>query len=298
MAFLTKSFVSLFFAPALLMILIYFKKMESLFKSKWFYLGVILYAAVSIGYLLTRDFYNPGYIKYLIDHDFLSRYTNVVDSQKEPFDFYLNRLYEERFKWIVLVFPGALLMWFNAMLRPVFVFLSVLFITYFLLLSFSVSKVEWYDLPLYPVLSVFCGYALCVLISKFQSSQNHAYSALALFFIFLLPLYFACRNSYKSEVKPGERKLEILNEYAFKNKNNQSLNGVVFLTNYFDRPLYFYKYRLNAMGLDFKLINSLDNLKESDIVIVAEDSLKNVLLNRYKTVVLDKYRTVLKIKIY
>ena len=297
LAFLTKSFVALFLAPTFLIILIYFKKVGSLFNSKWFYLGVILFVGVSIGYLLLREKYNPGYIKYLIGFDFLTRYSDVVDLHAEPFDFYLNRFYEDRFKWLVLVLPGALFMWCNIKTRPAFVFLILLFTGYFLIISFSVTKVDWYDLPLYPILSIFCGYALYTLISTFNSFQSPSYNALGLLFIFMLPLYFAFRNSYKSEVKPSERKLEILNEYAFRNKKNQSLNGVIFLTNYYERSLYFYKYRLNTKGQDFTITNSIDNLKENNIVVVAEDSLKNELLKRLKTKTLDEYRTVLKVKI-
>ncbi|HXU28531.1 MAG TPA: glycosyltransferase family 39 protein [Bacteroidia bacterium] len=294
LAFLTKSIAALFFAPALLIVTVYFKKTNLLLKNKWFYVGITLFLTTSIGYIFLRNIYNPGYIDILVNTD-MGRYTTILDSHAEPFDFYLNRLYEERFKWIILVLPGALLLWANIKTRSAFIFLACLFVTYFLILSGSVSKVEWYDLPFYPILSIFCGYAIYTLVLKFNSYHIHA--ALLLAFIFLIPLYFTFRNSYKSEVKPSERKLEILNEYAFKNKNNHSLNGIIFLTEYFDRPLYFYKYRLNTKGEDFTLTNSIDNLKENSIVVVAEDSLKTALLKRYKTTTLDEYRTVLKVKI-
>ncbi len=41
LAFLTKSFVALFLSPALMAMLIYFKKLSLLFRSKWFYFGII-----------------------------------------------------------------------------------------------------------------------------------------------------------------------------------------------------------------------------------------------------------------
>jgi len=296
LAFLTKSIAALLFMPALLIVVLYFKKISLLFKDKWFYIGFILFAATSIGYLFLRNVSNPGYINTLINND-AGRYNTVLDSHEAPFDFYFNGLYEERFKWIILLLPGVLLMWFNSKLRPATVFLFVLFISYFIVLSGSVSKAAWYDLPLYPILSIFCGYTLYVLIMKFNSNQIHFLNAAMLFFIFVTPLYFTFRNSYKSEIKPGDKKLEILNEYAFRNKNNQSLNNVTFLTIYNDRPLYFYKYKLNAKGLDFNVTNSLDSLKENNLVIVAEDSLKNAVLKKYKCIIIDEYKSVLKVKI-
>ncbi len=297
LAFLAKSFVALFFTPALLMVLLYFKKTGALFKSKWFYMGALFFITVSMGYLLLRDYYNPGYIKYLIGNDFLSRYTKVLDSHHEPFDFYLNNFFEERFLWLIVVLPGALLMWLNEKLKAAVVFLSSLFVCYFLIISSSVTKMCWYDLPLYPTLSVFAGYALYALISKLNVHQKPVQNILMLFFVFLIPLYFAFRNSYKSEIKPGEKGLEILTEYAYKNKNSGTLNQVTFLTMYFDRPLYFYKYKLNAKGMDFNITNSVDSLKENSVVIVAEDSLKNRLLNKYNPIILEEYKSELKVRI-
>ena len=118
-----------------------------------------------------------------------------------------------------------------------------------------------------------------------------------LFFIFLIPVYFAFRNSSKNEISTGDKKLEILTEYAFKNKMNNTMDKVTFLTLYNDRPLYFYKYKLNEKGMDFRVVNSLDSLKENSVVIVAEDSLKNCLLKKYKATIIERYRSLIKVKI-
>lgn len=296
LAFLTKSIAALLFTPALLISIFYFKKTIVLFKNHWFYIGFILFVLISTGYLFLRNITNPGYINILINND-IGRYNTVLDSHEEHFDFYFNRFYEERFKWLILVLPGVLLMWLNSKLRPAFVFLLLLFTCYLIILSSSVSKVEWYDLPFYPILSIFCGYTLYIFIFKFNSNQTPFLNALMLCSIFIIPLYFTFRNSYKNEIKPGDKKLEILNEYAYRNKNNQSLDKVTFLTMYFDRSLYFYKYKLNARGLNFNVTNCLDSLKENSIIIVAEDSLKNAVLKKYKTSIIDEYKSVLKLKI-
>jgi len=296
LAFLTKSIAALLFMPALLIAVFYFKKAGQLFKSKWFYIGLVLFLFISITYLWLRNYYNPGYINILINND-MGRYTTILDSHAEPFDFYYIQWFERRFLWLILVLPGAALMWFNSKLRHVFIYLTLLFVTYFLILSCSVSKVVWYDLPVYPIFSVFSGYALYVLISKFNFNQKPVQTFLMLFSIFFIPLYFAFRNAAKNDMKNEDKKLEILTEYAYKNKNNESLNKVTFLTLYFDRPLYFYKYKLNAKGMDFKIVNSIDSLKENSTVIVAEDSLKNTLLNKYKATIIEEYKSVLRLKI-
>lgn len=296
LAFLTKSIAALLFLPAFLFVVIYFKKTRVLLSNKWFYVGFVCFLAVSVGYIFLRNLYNPGYINVLINID-MGRYTSVLDSHAEPFDFYYIQWFERRFLWLMLALPGAGLIWFNAKLRPAFVFLFSLFACYFLIISCSITKVAWYDLPLYPILSVFSGYAVYILISQFYTVQKPAPAVLMLLFVFLIPTYFAFRNGAKNDMKNEDRKLEILTEYAFTNKNNESLNKVTFFTLYHDRPLYFYKYKLNALGMDFRVVNSLDSLKENTIVVVAEDSLKQALFRKFKPNIVEEYKTVLKVKI-
>jgi 4-amino-4-deoxy-L-arabinose transferase-like glycosyltransferase len=298
LAFLTKSFVALFIAPALLIAVLYFKKTATLFKEKWFYIGALFFVIISSGSLLIRELYNPGYLKYLFEVDFFQRYTISNELHAEPPDFYFNRFFEVSFLWFMLVLPGAFLMWQNKSTRSLLFFLSALFFSYFSIISSSVSKVYWYDLPLYPILSVFSGYAIYIFIIKTNLQYSAIQAGLMLFFIFAIPYYFKARDSYKSDYNPAEHKLEILNEFIFKNKSNlQSLNGVVFYTNYFDRPLYFYKYCFNQQGFDFSITSSIDNIKPNSTVIVAEDSLIKVLNAHYKTQVIGQYKSVLKVKI-
>src|ERR1700757_106490 len=166
LAFLTKSFVALFIAPALLIAVLYFKKTAILFKEKWFYIGALFFVIISSGSLLIRELYNPGYLKYLFEVDFFQRYTISNESHAEPPDFYFNRFFEVSFLWFMLVLPGAFLMWQNKSTRPLLFFLSALFFSYFGIISSSVSKVYWYDLPLYPILSVFSAYAIYIFIIK------------------------------------------------------------------------------------------------------------------------------------
>ena len=49
--------------------------------------------------------------------------------------------------------------------------------------------------------------------------------------------------------------------------------------------------------MDFNITNSVDSLKENSVVIVAEDSLKNRLLNKYNPIILEEYKSVLKVRI-
>ncbi len=295
-SFLTKSIAALLFIPAILFITISLKKTAELFKNKWFYIGLTLFLVSSIGYLLLRESYNQGYINYVFNTD-IGRITKTIESHQEPFDFYINNLFQYRFIWFILVVPGAYLLWKQKTLKKTALFLISLLICYFLIISISTTKLEWYDLPMFPILSILSAYFIYTTIKHNNFTNKLRDQSIILGLIFVLPLYFTFRNSYKSEIKPNEKQLEVMNEYAFKNKKNHSLDKTIFLTSEFDRPLYFYKYLLNTKGLDFQITTSINNLKVNDIVIVSQDSLKKLLTSRYNTNVIDSYKSILKFQI-
>jgi 4-amino-4-deoxy-L-arabinose transferase-like glycosyltransferase len=297
LAVLTKSVAALLFLPAFLFLILYHKKAMNVLSSKWLYIGFIPFIILSFGYFLLRDHYQPGYLEYVLNND-VGRITSTIESHKEPFDFYFIRLFENRFLWFILVIPGAFAMWINKETKHVAAFFTALLVTYFLIISYSTTKLEWYDLPLFPILSVFSAFAIHQLISNIQSGHVSVKNSYILALIFIVPLYFSCRTSYKSEINPEEKKQEALTEYAFKNMGNASLNHTLFYTNDYDRGLLFYKYRLNEQGMDFKIVNSTDSLQINDVIVVADDSLKSVLLKKFDVDVIDSlfYTSTFKIK--
>lgn len=278
LAFLTKSVAALLFVPAFLGLGIYFKR--SPFKSSWFYTGLLLFLLVVVSFLLLREYQNKGYIAYFLKAD-IGRLATTIESHREPFDFYINNLFAYRFRWMLFVVPGALLLWLNQKTRPLCVFLSSLFLSYFLIVSCSTTKLEWYDLPLFPLLSILSAVTVYSIGQKLK--LRPASVAAFLLVVFSLPLYYSFRHSYKSEIPSAEKEQEALTEYAFRHKSDDGLDGVVFLTTRFDRPLYFYKYMLNGKGFDYTITSSVAHLSMGQTVIVAEDSLETMLRQSYAT---------------
>jgi 4-amino-4-deoxy-L-arabinose transferase-like glycosyltransferase len=296
LAVLTKSVAALLFTPALLFLVLYYKKTTSLLTNKWFYVGLFPFIIIAIGYFLLRDLHQSGYISYVLQND-LGRLHKVIELHQEPFDFYLIRLFEVRFLWFILVIPGAFALWITKKTKVYAVFLTSIFISYFLIISYSTTKLEWYDLPLFPILSVFSAYLLFLCMTKIKEYNKTVNLYVVVCLVFVLPVYFSCRTSYKSEIYGDDKKFEVLTEYAFKNHKNNSLNGTIFLMNGYDRALYFYKYKMNSKGLNFKVVNSIDSIFVTNTIIVANDSLKRCLTTKYNLQVIDSINSALKVNI-
>lgn len=296
LAFLTKSIASLLYAPALLFSIIYFKKINALLTNKWFYIGLFIFLSSSISFFMMREQNNPGYINYVISND-LGRINKVIESHQEPFDFYINNLFFYRFTFFILFIPSLIIYWKNKLDKSIPVFIISLFLSYFIIISISSTKLEWYDLPLFPIISFICAYFIYFVFIKIYSEKYDHKALIIIVVFFSLPLYYSFRNSYKSEIPPDEKKLELLTEYAFRNKNNNNLNNTSFITNDYDRSLYFYKYKLNTQGQNFNIITSCQNLNPNDEIIVESSSIKKQIDTLYNYSVIDSLQSVLKIKI-
>ena len=76
-----------------------------------------------------------------------------------------------------------------------------------------------------------------------------------------------------------------------------SLNNVTFLTNDFDRALYFYKYKLNTTGQNFNIVNSIKNIHCNSAVIVSDNIMKEALKSSYNVIVLDSLQSAYKFEV-
>lgn len=288
-AFLTKSIAAFLFLPAYLFAAIYTKKLQFILSSKWFYVGIIFFLTITFLFFILREQTNKGYINYVLEND-IGRISKVVESHKEPFDYYFNNIFFYRFRYILLLLPGIFLFYLNSNNRKLLLLLFCTLFSYLLIISWSITKLEWYDLPLFPLLSFFSSYTIYSLIKLIKQTAdfNTKYIYLFIVIIFCVPIYYTCRNSFKSEIPSNEKKYEALSEYAFHNQDNESLNNSIFYTTYFDRPLFFYKYKLNTKNKDFMITDDLQLLKPNDTVIITEDSLFNIVCSKFQFKILDK----------
>ena len=157
---LTKSIAGLFFCPGLLIFALINKKIIPIFKDRKFYIGLGLFLVMVLGYYFLRDYYNPGYIKKVLDYEFAAHYLNTVEDHNHGFWFYLELLINNHYsEWIITLSLALFLGFFlkNIKLKSIFIFNVVLIFSYLLLISSANTKLEWYDVPLYPIFAIIIG---------------------------------------------------------------------------------------------------------------------------------------------
>lgn len=294
LAFATKMYAALLFTPAYLFILIQNKKTKEFILNKFFISGLFFLFFVSIGLIYLREIDTPGYVQQILFKD-AGRLFSVVENHSGPPSFYIENFFKTRFSiWAVLLIVGSVFTFYieNKPDKKLLINLLILSIVYLIIISSSTTKLEWYDMPLYPLLSVIAAYPLFVLIKIFNPADQVNYQkqiGVIIFILFLYPYYIMFDKSQGNTIQNGEKALEANERFIFKRyKERKDLNGIKVYYSGYNGSLLFYKYKLSEINQKIDLINS-GRFNLNDRILVSNDSLINQLHKNYDFSVIDKY---------
>jgi 4-amino-4-deoxy-L-arabinose transferase-like glycosyltransferase len=302
LAFATKLYAALLFTPAYFFILLQQKKIKAFVLSKQFLVGILFLFFTAAALIYLRELDTPGYTKMIFFKD-AGRIFNVVENHKEGIDFYMDNLFRSRFStWFILFVAGILFSFFlqheneKKLLHRV----MILCFVYVLLITCSVTKLEWYDMPLYPYFAIIAAYPVYLLFAtNFPGKQsvNTKQLVVLLALIFAYPYYAMFNKSQANTMSNGERTLEANERYLFKaEKEGKDLNNLQVYYSSYNGSLLFYKYKLGLKGQQINLVtNAVFHV--NDEVLCCNDSLKEYLDLHYQYDVIDQYNEARVVKI-
>jgi 4-amino-4-deoxy-L-arabinose transferase-like glycosyltransferase len=223
LAVMTKGIQALIFLPALFIFAIIRKEFLMLMKEKWMYIGFFACIVFIGGYYLLRDHYNPGYIKAVWLNEVGGRYSSPVEGHHGDAWFYFDSIVGYAFSgWHWLVPCGMSIGFFirNSMIRKLTLFTTLLVIFYFGVISFGGTKLEWYEVPLFPFLSILASIPLYYIFGLLKNSHriNRQFSFnvmpyLFLFIVFLMPYSRIIQKVYKPEENDVEKEFYQMSYY-------------------------------------------------------------------------------------
>jgi 4-amino-4-deoxy-L-arabinose transferase-like glycosyltransferase len=302
LAFATKLYAAILFTPAYFFILLQQKKINVFVLSKQFLGGILFlfFTAAALIYLRERD--TPGYANTILFKD-AGRIFNAVENHKEGIDFYVDNLFRSRFStWFMLLVAGILFSFFvqHENEKKLLHRLMTLCCVYLLLITCSVTKLEWYDMPLYPYLAVIAAYPVYLLLATNflgKQSLNTKQLVVLLALIFAYPYYAMFNKSQANMMSNGEKTLEANERYLFKaEKEGKNLNNLQVYYSSYNGSLLFYKYKLGLKGQQINLVTNAA-FHINDEVLCCNDSLKKQLDQHYEYNVIDKYNEACVVKI-
>jgi 4-amino-4-deoxy-L-arabinose transferase-like glycosyltransferase len=307
LAVLTKGIAGLLLLPGLFIYLIIRKKIKELLKNKHLYLGMAIFFLIIVSFYVLRELQNPGYFKAIISNELGGRYLSIIEGHEGDFGYYWQNLINYRLsEWVFLV-PCGLVIGLSFKEKKMFrltMFSIILVISYFLIISICKTKLEWYDIPMFPLLSIIISMLIYFIFNFLKNSQvlhtGLKIQVLPFIFLFLLFLssYMKILNKTflpkDSEVALRTYELEYFLKGAIKGDYNIR-NQYISCSGY-RGPNLFYVRQLQDKGIKtgFKDCTQLASMDE---VVTYQDDIKEYIKNNYNNEIIGTYGNVLIFKI-
>jgi 4-amino-4-deoxy-L-arabinose transferase-like glycosyltransferase len=294
LAIVTKSFAAFLFLPGALIFSIYNRKGDliQIFKQVNFYLALFLIMLSLFMAFVMREIYQPGYLHYTLYND-AYRLSTVIETHQHGWDFYLESMFYYRYAfWSVPFIIGVFLTYKLGVVAYKNRILAVLLIVffYFFIISCSVTKLVWYDMPLFPLLAVVTAIPIYSLLMEIGEGKSKWFLVTMIAIVFAIPyrkMFFAAQSN---SMEYGDRMAEMTSLYLHdKTKQNLEENLTVFHYGYAG-SLLCYRYMYADQGKELKV--TYDPLfVDGEKVFVSNENLKHELNLMYKTDTLEIFET-------
>lgn len=306
LAVLTKSITGLLFLPALAIYGLWQKQFLNIIRNKHFYFGLLGFLILVIGYYLTRESLNPGYLRAVQENELGGRFMNVIENHEHGFWYYLNNIVQTNLNaWYLLIPCGLLIGLYHkdSKINHLTKFSFLMVITFFLIISSAQTKLFWYDVPIYPFLALLIA-PFIYLIFEFLKNANWINGALKrniLPFLFLFLLFFGpYRDIINKTYLPKEDDMKAQEiTYYLKDtmKGKHDTNGYYLVTEGYNPHCEFYLKMLQIRGTEIGFRDP-GKLNVGDKIIVYQDNVSKYIQENYTQKMLEQTGNVLKYEIY
>lgn len=308
LAVLTKSITGMLFLPSILIYSLTQKQFLPLLKNKHFYIGILSFLILVVGYYSLREAYNPGYIAAVQTNELGGRFLEVIENHKHGFWFYYENFLTQHLSYWHLLVPCGIIIGFlikDKRINRLTLFSTLMVVTFFLIISSAQTKIEWYSVPLYPffaiLIAVFIYYIFYILKDIKVINESLTFNITPFLFLFLIGIT-PYKEIFKKTYKPSEHPYHVefyeLGHYlqdAVRGRIN--LNNSYVLYDGYNAQNLFYINILNDRGIktEFK---DWRNLASGDNVIAQQKPIKEYLVENYEYEIIFEKGNVVTYKIY
>lgn len=214
-AVFTKYAFGLLFFPAFLAYAIYKKQLWTLVRQWSVWLAGALVLLLIGGWLLYMDQRLPGFLEKALFYEMADRYVSTFEGHSHPFYLYFERFWKGYFMpWLLLLLAPLYLVFSRrkSPLQDVTVLMFLCTLSLLLVISFSETKTDHYDIAVYPPLAILAGIGFCQVLDaiamlwKDKTYQPVAFfsSLLVAFNLLMTPYLKTINRIYGIRIKDYE----------------------------------------------------------------------------------------------
>lgn len=295
---LTKSITALLLGPSLLAFTLIEKKLPKLLYNKHLYLGILVFIIPVFSYYFAREYQNPGYINAVVENELTGRYLQTIENHSHGFSFYFDMMRMHHYsEWFYISLASMVLGFFNQnkTIRKFHLFLVINSISFFLIISFAQTKLEWYNIPLYPLLATIIGISFQTIIQRANQVINHKHHTISNFAFAILTvavLYTPYQKVFNRWLNPKEFSWDISNyEFAYYLKSviskTQNIENHTIVYDDYLPNIEFYIHALNEQGQKAER-RSMEEIKVGDKIITFQAKVKEYIENKFTTTIVEQ----------
>jgi 4-amino-4-deoxy-L-arabinose transferase-like glycosyltransferase len=297
---LTKSVQPLLFLPGIVIYFLLRKKLKLLF-TKPFITGCMVAGAIAGAYYFVREVMNEGYLLAVWNNELGGRYFNALEENDAGAMYYISRMGGYLFPYWIWLLPVALISGIfskDEKIKHLTLFTFITTSTYFCFITISKTKLYWYTVPLFPLLSLHVAmllYQVFTFLKRNNFLSRYAFIAFSIVcLVFIYPYQKIGRKVYRPSEYSWDTMYPIseLLQDAFRNKT--SINNKVIVYKDYDQHLKVYTDALRDRGqhINYK---QPGNLSAGDTVITSEKEVFQIIESKYK---FDMLKTDGEVNIY
>ncbi|NOZ48365.1 MAG: phospholipid carrier-dependent glycosyltransferase [Chlorobi bacterium] len=273
-----------------------------------FYISLLAIVLITSIYYIVRELIDPGYLKGVLEYEIFSFNKYPGGTPKHPeFLFYFNYLKNTGFKPYFYFLPVGIIYFFlknENVLKKIILYSFLGSIAFFIGMSFSTMKNEWYISPIYPFLVLFVSSSFIalkdlILLKTGTNKSKYLSPVLIILIIFIswkpIKQIHNRNHKYENSVYAPEREGRFLRDTYKKLPNIKKLSIV---TPYHQRQLKFYTKKLDfKSGIKSKIYKKVPKNIIGDTLLICDNQLiKNVYINyKYALIAKDEYCKLFKI---
>lgn len=232
LATLTKGIQALIPLAGIFLFVLMTKNLVPLLRNRNTYIGLLLFVILVGGFYFARESVEPGYLKAVWNNEAGGRFLTVIEEHSGGFWYYWDFIRDIQFPAFVWLLPVCFvinMLFKNKEARLANLYCGLIAIVYFIAISVSKTKLEWYSLPLIPFFASIIGLALSqiyffvsekwILTSakRNKDSKNSIFVLKTLMLAIILSLFY---NPYVEIVKHNLAAKEDENNVAYYSRVN------------------------------------------------------------------------------
>lgn len=189
LGFFTKSTAVFLLTPGVLICLIISGKLMVILRKRVFHISASILIAGIATYYIIEELINPGYWKAVFFSEYQRAWRDIMPWHKQRFTWYFDNLFKERFTpFCYILVPSIVVAFINrkSVTSQIVKYSAIISAAYLLFISLVPDKLEWYDLPVYPLLSLCLAAAASYVMEKLAVFWKHRIFLPLLRFVLLL----------------------------------------------------------------------------------------------------------------